>query len=290
MAKAAAKAAAKAEAEAAAAAEAGAEAKRKAKADKKAAKAAAKAAAVAASSTTVTAASVAEDAIPFLAGASPNTSSSSNAHRASMAQEGIECGSEFEEESEVVSLVGADSENGDELSDRESHDVSDVDGIPMHADASAPEWSEVEQGQFPSAATTPRSDSEVELIGMRGAPAPLWVLNLTLSDYVAWTRQGHVQSYARSPFEQETNPNSIMWPTWWTIASDPLSDDEDGAIHVVDEVCMLRCTTTTVLFEDGIIRPVFVVWGLEKVSGRERMARMAQGKDADCANFQGYVW
>ena len=273
-AKAAAKAAGKAEAEEAVAAEARAEAKRKAKADKKAAKAAAKAAATTAASTTVTAASVTEDAIPFLAVASPNTSSSSNAPRVSMAQEGTERGSQFEEENEVVSLVGADSANEDELSDRESHDVSDVDGIPMHADASTPEWSEVEQGQFPSPATTPRSDSEVELIGVRGPPAPLWVLNLTLSDYVAWTRQGHVQPYAHNPFEEETNPNSIMWPTWWTIASDQLSDDEDGTIHVVDEVCMLRCTTTMVLFEDGIIRPVFVVWLLEKVSGRERAAAL----------------
>ena len=112
------------------------------------------------------------------------------------------------------------------------------------------------------------------MIGVRGHPAPLWVLDLTLSDYIAWTRQGHVQSYAHNPFEQESNPNSIMWPTWWTIASDHLSDDEDGTIHIVDEVCMLRCTTTMVLFEDGIIRPVFVVWLLEKVSGRERMAAL----------------
>ena len=100
------------------------------------------------------------------------------------------------------------------------------------------------------------------------------MLDLTLSDYVAWTRQGHVQSYAHSSFEQETDPNSIMWPTWWTIASDSLSDDEDGTIYVADEVCMLRCTVTMVLFEDGIIRPVFVVWLLEKSTGRERMAAL----------------
>ena len=103
-----------------------------------------------------------------------------------------------------------------------------------------------------------------------------------------------------------------MWPTWWTIASDQLSDDEDGTIYVVDEVCMLRCTVTMVLFEDGIIRPVFVVWLLEKVSGRERMAalireqsrpivraeqgsstkgrRVAQGKDAYCANPKELIW
>ena len=58
-------------------------------------------------------------------------------------------------------------------------------------------------------------------------------------------------SLMRIVFEQETNPNSIMWPTWWTITSDSLSDDEDGTIYVTDEVCMLRCTVTMVLFEDG---------------------------------------
>ena len=174
----------------------------------------------------------------------------------------------------MISLVGADPADDEGLNSDDNHGVSDVEGIQTHAEASTPEWSDVEQGQFPSPATTPRSDSEVELIGVREPPAPLWVLNLTLSEYVAWTRRGHVQSYAHSPFEQETNPNSIMWPTWWTIAADQLSDDEDGTIRVVDEVCMLRCTVTMVLFEDGIIRPVFVVWLLEKVSGRERMAAL----------------
>ena len=273
-AKAAAKAQAKAVTEAAIAAEAKAEAKRRAKADKKAAKAAAKAAAAAASSTQATAATIVEDAIPFLAGASPNASSSDHVPRASMAHEDAESEVDFEEETEVISLAGADPPEEEGFNSDDNHGISDVEGIQMHAEASTPEWSDVEQGQFPSPATTPRSDSEIEFIGAREPPAPLWVLDLTLSDYVAWTRQGHVQSYAHRPFEQEINPNSIMWPTWWTIASDQLSDDEDGTIHVVDEVCMLRCTTTMVLFEDGIIRPVFVVWLLEKVSGRERMAAL----------------
>ena len=118
-----------------------------------------------------------------------------------MAREDIEYGSELEEES----LVGADSIDGGDFSDHES---PDVEGIQMHAEASTPEWSDVEQGQFPSPATTPRSDSEIEFIGAREHPAPLWVMDLTLSDYVAWTRQGHVQSYAHSSFEQETDPNS----------------------------------------------------------------------------------
>ena len=266
-AKAAAKAQVKAATEAAIEAEATAEAKRKAMADRKAAKAAAKAAAAATSSTKATAATIVEDAIPFLAGASPNASSSDHVPRASMAHEDAESEVDFEEETEVISLVGADPAEGEGFNSDDNHGISDVEEIQTHAEASTREWSDVEQGQFPNPATTPRSDSEIEFIGAREP-------NLTLRDYVAWTRQGHVQSYAHSPFEQEINPNSIMWPTWWTIASDQLSDDEDGTIHVVDEVCMLRCTTTMVLFEDGIIRPVSVVWLLEKVSGRERMAAL----------------
>ena len=108
-AKAAAKAQAKAATEAAIAAEAKAEAKRKAKADKKAAKAAAKAAAAVTSSTMATAATIVEDAIPFLAGASPNASSSDQVPRASMAHQDAESEIDFEEETEVVSLVGAES-------------------------------------------------------------------------------------------------------------------------------------------------------------------------------------
>ena len=274
-AKAAAKAEAKAAAEAAAVAEAKAEAKRKAKADKKAAKAAAKAAAAAASSSTsALAATIIEEAVPSLAGASPEASSSTGVSRASMAREDVEPSDGVEEESEIISLVGVELSEEEGQYDSQSQGVSDIEGVPMYADASTPEWSDVEQGQFPSPATTPRSDSEVEFVGAMQPPAPLWVLDLTLSDYMAWTRQGHVQSYAHSSFEQETNPNSIMWPTWWTIASDRLSDDEDGTIYVVDEVCMLRCTVTMVLFEDGIIRPVFVVWLLEKPTGRERMVAL----------------
>ena len=180
-------------------------------------------------------------------------------------------GSEYDE-GEIPSLAGADSVSM--VLSSSGDDVIEGGEIPTDAQASTPEWSDVEQGQFPSPATTPRSDSEVEFIGDREPPAPLWVLDLTLSDYMAWTRQGHVQSYAHSSFEQETNPNSILWPTWWTITSDSLSDDEDGTIYVTDEVCMLRCTVTMVLFEDGIIRPVFVVWLLERSSGRERMTAL----------------
>ena len=272
-AKAAAKAQAKAVTEAAVAAEAKAEAKRKAKADKEAAKAAAKAAAAATSSTSATAATIIEEAIPLLAGAFPNASSSNDVPRASMAHEDAESEIDFEEETEVISLVGADPADDEGLNSHDNHGVSDVEGIQTHAEASIPEWSDVEQGQFPSPATAPRSDSEVELIGLRERPAPLWVLDLTLSDYMAWTRQGHVQSYAHGTFEQETNPNSIMWPTRWAIASDQLSDDEDGTTHLVDEVCMLRCTVTRTgsLGHQAGFRGI---WLLEKVSGRERMAAL----------------
>ena len=136
-AKAAAKAQAKAVTEAAIAAEAKAEAKRKAKADKKAAKAAAKAAAAAASSTQATAATIVEDAIPFLAGASPNASLSDHVPRASMAHEDAESEVDFEEETEVISLVGADPPEEEGFNSDDNHGISDVEGIQMHAEASS---------------------------------------------------------------------------------------------------------------------------------------------------------
>ena len=39
---------------------------------------------------------------------------------------------------------------------------------------------------------------------------------------------------------------------------------------MTEDVVMLRCDVTPVLFEDGIIRNVFVVWLLEEETGRER--------------------
>ncbi|CAE7468011.1 unnamed protein product [Symbiodinium sp. CCMP2592] len=109
-------------------------------------------------------------------------------------------------------------------------------------------------------------------------PLRLWVLNLTIEDFIMWTRPGHIQSHATSEFQMETNPNSIMWPVWWTIEQDYLDDNEQGVIPVTEDVVMLRCDVTPVLFEDGIIRNVFVVWLLEEETGRERRVAVIRGR------------
>ena len=165
-AKAEAKAAAKAEAKAAAEAEAKAEAKRKAKADKKAAKAAAKAATV--SATDSAAASVTAEAIPFLAGASSGPSSSTS-YRV-MVSRGLEEESEGSEddEGEIPSLPGADSVSM--VLSSSGDDVIEGGEIPTDAQASTPEWSDVEQGQFPSPATTPRSAARLSSLVIGNIP------------------------------------------------------------------------------------------------------------------------
>ena len=106
----------------------------------------------------------------------------------------------------------------------------------------------------------------------------LWVLDLTIEDFIMWTRPGHIQSHATSGFQMETNPNSIMWPVWWTIEQDYLDDNEQGVIPVTEDVVMLKCDVTPVMFEDGIIRNVFVVWLLEEETGRERRVAVIRGR------------
>ena len=66
--------------------------------------------------------------------------------------------------------------------------------------------------------------------------------------------------------------NSILLPVWWTIERNLLDDDERGVIPVTEEVCMMKLSTTMILFSDGIIRPVFLAWLLDELSGRDRMA------------------
>ena len=105
-----------------------------------------------------------------------------------------------------------------------------------------------------------------------------WVLDLTIEDFIMWTRPGHIQSHATSGFQMETNPNSIMWPVWWTIEQDYLDDNEQGVIPVTEDVVMLKCDVTPVMFEDGIIRNVFVVWLLEEETGRERRVAVIRGR------------
>ena len=229
------------------------DAKAKAKAEKRAAKAAAKAAASAKASSVVTVASAVSEEVPSLVGAVGLTSSQSTAPRVMMAQS-LDCES-------------------DDVSGSESLESE----IPMRAEGDTPEWSEVERGDFSSA--EPSSDEEEdEDQHQQMHPLRLWVLNLTLEDFIMWTRPGHIQQHATSAFQVETNPNSIMWPVWWTIEQDHLDDDERGLIPVTEDVAMLRCDVTAVLFEDGIIRNVFVVWLLEEETGRERRVAVIRGR------------
>ncbi|CAE7399595.1 unnamed protein product [Symbiodinium pilosum] len=178
---------------------------------------------------------------------------------------GTEKGS-FVEDREVPSLAGADSvsmvlsSSGDDLTERGE--------IPTYSEASTPEWSDVEHGNVVSPVSS--QDSEIELIGPRHPPAPLWALNLSLNEFLEWCRPGRVQEFALGQFEEVTNVNSILWPVWWTIERDMLDDDERGVIPVTDEVRMMKLSTTMILFSDGIIRPVFLAWLLDEMSGRDR--------------------
>ena len=70
--------------------------------------------------------------------------------------------------------------------------------------------------------------------------------------------------------------NSILWPVWWTIERDLLDDDERGVIPVTEEVCMMKLSTTIILFGNGIIRPVFLAWLLDELLGRDRVVAMTQ--------------
>ena len=60
-----------------------------------------------------------------------------------MARQDTESEINFEEETEVVSLVGADSVEDEGTNSDDDQGVSDVEGIQMHAEASTPEWSDV---------------------------------------------------------------------------------------------------------------------------------------------------
>ena len=172
-----------------------------------------------------------------------------------------------EDEGEVPSLAGADSVSM--ILSTSGDDLTEGGEIPTYAEASTPEWSDVEHGNVVSPVGS--QDSEIELIGPRHPPAPLWALNLSLNEFLEWCRPGRVQEFALGQFEEVTNVNSILWPVWWTIERDMLDDDERGVIPVTEEVCMMKLSTAMILFSDGIIRPVFVAWLLDETSGRDRM-------------------
>ena len=147
----------------------------------------------------------------------------------------------------------------------------------MRAEANTPDRSE-ERGDFSSA--EPSSEEETEQVPEDPLLPPLclWVLDLTLEVYVMWNRPAYVQSHATMTFQRETNPEAITWPVWWTIEQNALDDDDRGVIPVVDNVVMLKCDVTTVLFEDGIIRNVFVVWLIQEETGQERRMALIRGR------------
>ena len=267
-------AAAKAEAKAIAEAEAKAEAKKKAKADKKAAKAAAKAAAAtahtgSASASNATAASAAAEEIPSLAGAVSGPTSSTT-YRVMMTREPEEEQGHDEDEDdqeEIPSLAGADSISM--ILSSSVDDLTDGGEFPTYAEATTPGWSDVEQGNVVSPVSS--QDSEIQLIGPRQPLPTLWALDLSINEFLEWCRPGRIQEFALGQFEEVTNMNSVLYPLWWVIERDMLDDDERGVVPVTDEMCILKLSTAMVAFSDNIIRPVFVAWLLEEVSGRERM-------------------
>ncbi|CAE7837310.1 unnamed protein product [Symbiodinium sp. CCMP2592] len=135
--------------------------------------------------------------------------------------------------------------------------------------------SEGEESPEPSEPAPSEEESEgVESIPEAGGP--LWVLDLSLRDYIHWTRPSQIQVCADRDFREEENPNSIVWAVWDTIIHDELDVDETGTIPIAERVCMIKCDTTVVLCEDGVGRPCFVVWIQEESSGRERQLALAR--------------
>ncbi|CAE7929218.1 unnamed protein product, partial [Symbiodinium necroappetens] len=176
-------------------AEAAQEAKAKAKAEKRAAKAAAKAAASAKASSVVTVASAVSEEVPSSVGAVGLTSSRSTAPRVMMAQS-LDCES-------------------DDVSGSESLESE----IPMRAEGDTPEWSEVERGDFSSA--EPSSDEgEDEDQHRQLHPLRLWVLNLTIEDFVMWTRKA-VARASKVPFIATPQATATAFPKARAVARAP---------------------------------------------------------------------
>ena len=108
----------------------------------------------------------------------------------------------------------------------------------------------------------------------------MWILDLTLRDYVRWCGgishvgfaddwvPNSIQSRADHDSYEETNPHQITWAVWFTIVHGLLDEDENGCIPVVEGVGMLKCETTLVQCEDGVCRPFFVVWIVENETGK----------------------
>ena len=168
--------------------------------------------------------------------------------------------------------------------------------MPMHAEASTPEWSDVEQGLYPDQESSVAESSDTEQEQPQGVAAyvsdvrgPLWVLDLSVRDYVAWTHRRteqyvddegrgppELQSYAESVFYAEPNPRSVTWAVWFTIIHDRLDEDESGVIPVADGVDMIKLDTALVQCVDGIPRPVSIAWVVDLETGHERRFAVAR--------------
>ncbi|CAE7333942.1 unnamed protein product [Symbiodinium natans] len=137
----------------------------------------------------------------------------------------------------------------------------------MHAEASTPEWSDVEQGDLPD------EDSDVsaeEGDDERRGDDPLWVRDLTLQDFVAWTRPNHTQTRAEKLFREEENPYAVTWGTWIILHHDTEDADEAGAIPIGDSVAMLQYDWTLVTCIDAVARPCVVAHLMGCTTGSER--------------------
>ena len=143
--------------------------------------------------------------------------------------------------------------------------------IPTHAEASTPEWSDVEQGVFPD------EDSDVSAEDGDDEPGggdPLWVLDLTLQDLVAWTRPNHIQTRAERVFREEENPYSVTWGTWITLHHDIEVDDDAGDIPIGEGIVMLQYDWTLVMCIDAVARPCVAAHLMEEDTGRERLVAL----------------
>eukprot|EP00439_Symbiodinium_sp_Y106_P001148 s3359_g1.t1 len=120
------------------------------------------------------------------------------------------------------------------------------------------------------------SGEEESVDSIPDAGGPLWILDLTLRDYIHLTRPAQIQVCADRDFREEENPHAITWAVWDAIIHDELDTDESGTIPIVEDVCMIKCDTTVVFCEDGVGRPCFVVWIQEESTGRERHVALAQ--------------
>ncbi|CAE7437089.1 RE1 [Symbiodinium sp. CCMP2592] len=115
-----------------------------------------------------------------------------------------------------------------------------------------PEPSPPSDSEDPSEPSVTSSGEEESAESIPDAGGPMWVLDLSLRDYIHWTRPAQIQVCADRDFREEENPNSIVWAVWDVIIHEMLDVDESGTIPIAEGVCMIKCDTTVVFCEDGV--------------------------------------